>query len=243
MNTLKTCDDEKIAYKHYANGHDKVIVIVHGFFNSKDSCLLGKLCEDLHKRYDVFIFDLRGHGKSSGVFTWTAKEGEDLKAVLRHLKGKYEKTAIIAFSMGGSIAINVLARGEFKVDSFICVSAPSDCRKVDFNFWNLDIENDLYYALLTKEGTQGKGVRPGWPWFAKEKPIDNIQKINIPILFIHGAKDWTVGLWHSKALFEKAITDKKKLTTIKNGPHAEYLVRKNSQEFLQEVHSWLDHTI
>lgn len=239
---LKAVDGGKIAFRHYMNNDDKVIVIVHGFYNSKDSVLLRKLADELSKKYSVFMYDLRGHGNSSGSFAWTSKEGGDLEFVLNYLKQKYSKIAVIGFSLGGSISINTLSKPENKADSLICVSAPSDTSKVDYKWWALDPENDIFYTLLTSEGRKGKGVRWGPFWLKKEKPVDNIGKINIPVLFIHGDKDWVIGSWHSKALFEKT-TAPKKLVIIGGGPHAEYLLRKHSSGILDEINSWLENTI
>jgi len=240
---LITEDNYKIAYDHYVNGNDKVIAIVHGFYNSKESELLIGLAKHLlSSGYDVMVFDLRGHGRSPGYFTWTSKEGKDLETVLNYLHGKYDKVGIIGFSMGGSISINVLANDKFKVDSLICVSAPSDPDKVDYKWWKLDLENDIYYSLLTSNGRKGKGVRPGWPWHKKAKPIDSISKLRIPVLFIHGDKDWVIGKWHSERLYDKANT-RKSMKVISGGSHAEYLLRHKKEAFLKEVDQWFTATL
>lgn len=239
--TLLTSDKQKISYHHYKLGRDKVIIISHGFYNSKDSTLLKKLAESLLDDYDVFMFDFRGHGKSSGLFTWTSKEDKDLRAVLNYLEGKYEKRGMIAFSLGGSVGINVLSENEM-IDSLVCVSVPSDFKKIDYKFWKLDLEDDLVYTLFTAEGRKGKGLRPGPFWFKKKRPIENVGKIKIPILYIHGEKDWVIKPWHSQALYEKT-NSQKKLVIIKNGPHSEYLMKRFSREFIGEVRDWFKDTL
>jgi pimeloyl-ACP methyl ester carboxylesterase len=239
--TLLTQDNCNIDYYHYQAKHDKVIVIAHGFYNSKDAVLLETLAKDLLDDYDIFMFDFRGHGKSSGLYSWLSKEDRDLNVVLDYLKGKYKKTGLLAFSMGASVGINVLAK-RGGVDSLICISAPSDFSKVDYHFWNLDLKEDLFYTLITREGRKGRGFRPGPFWFKKEKPINNVAKLSIPILYIHGEKDWVVRPWHSKTLYEKTIS-KKKLVMIKNGPHAEYLMRNSKNEFVDEIKNWFNQTL
>ena len=141
--TLVTQDNRKIAYKHLSNDNDQLVVIVHGFFNSKDSELLSFFAENLFSNYDVVSFDLRGHGKSDGLFSWTTHESKDLEAILGKFDGKYKKVAVVGFSLGGSISINVLSKKAYKVDTVISVSAPSDFDKVDFRWWQLDLENDI----------------------------------------------------------------------------------------------------
>lgn len=239
--TLLSSDQQKIAYRHYNTGHDKVIIIVHGFYNSKDAVILKRLAETLYGEYDVFMFDFRGHGKSSGLYAWTSREGKDLVAALDYIEGKYKKVGMIAFSFGGSVAINTLAHDK-RVNSLICVSIASDPNKTDYQFWKLDLKGDLAYTLLTLEGLKGRGFRPGPFWLKKEKPIDNVAKIQIPILYIHGEKDWVIKPWHSQALYDKTQS-KKRLVIVKNGPHAEYLTRDYFEQFITEVKTWFKETL
>jgi dipeptidyl aminopeptidase/acylaminoacyl peptidase len=140
--------------------------------------------------------------------------------------------------MGGSVSINVLSKNRIPVNALICISAPSDCSKIDYKWWKLDLENDIRYSLFTKKGAKGKGVRPGPFWMAKEKPIENIDKVKCPILYIHGDRDWVVGSWHSQKLHSKTATTKR-IVVIKDGPHAEYLMRKHKEELLKEIDEWL----
>ncbi len=241
VGTLLTKDNCSIEYYHYEAKHDKIIIIAHGFYNSKDAVLLEKLAESLLDEYDVFMFDFRGHGKSGGRFTWMSKEEEDLISVLNYLDGKYKRIGFIAFSMGGSVGINVLAHDR-RVNSFVCVSAPCDFKKIDYHFWLLSVKDDLMYTLFTKEGRKGKGVKPGPFWLKKNKPIDKVGEIKIPILYIHGDKDWVIRPWHSKLLYEKTKSSKK-IVMIKNGPHGEYLIKNNKEKFIFETKNWFRETL
>lgn len=239
--TLTTVDHENLSFQHFKNGSLAVIIIAHGYYNSKQCVVLQQLAQELGGEYDIFMFDFRGHGKSSGIFTWTSREGNDLRAVLDFIKPLYPKIGLIAFSMGASIGINILANDK-RVDSFICVSAPSDMARIDYRFWALDWKGDVVYTLFNPKGRIGKGVRPGPFWLAKERPIDNVGKINIPIMFIHGSKDWVVKPWHSEALYKKS-GGMRKIISIKNGPHAEYLMRDYPKQFVAEVKSWFLDTL
>jgi pimeloyl-ACP methyl ester carboxylesterase len=239
--TLTTVDYQKISYHHFKNGCQAVIIIAHGYYNSKQCVVLLQLAEALGGEYDIFMFDFRGHGKSSGLFTWTSRESNDLRAVLDFITPQYSKKGLIAFSMGASISINVLADDK-RIDSFICVSAPSDISKIDYWVWALDWKRDAAYVLLNSRGKIGKGVRPGPFWLIKQKPIDNVGKITIPIMFIHGSRDWVIRPWHSEALYQKA-GGIKKIIFIKNGPHAEYLMRDYPEQFVAEVKTWFLDTL
>ena len=239
--TLTTVDHQKISYQHFKNGAGAVIIIAHGYYNSKQCVVLLQLAQALGGKYDIFMFDFRGHGQSSGVFTWTSREGNDLEAVLDFITPLYSKRGLIAFSIGASISINVLANDK-RVDSFICVSAPSNMWRIDYWIWAIDWKNDALYTLFNSQGKIGKGVRPGPFWLRKDKPIDNVGKITIPIMFIHGSRDWVIRPWHSKALYQKA-GGMKKIISIKNAPHAEYLVRDYFERFVAEVKNWFLDTL
>lgn len=236
---LLTSDKHKIAYDHYECGHKAAVIIAHGFFTSKESVLLKKLKDALTDTYDVIMFDFRGHGKSSGLFSWTAKEPEDLETVLQYAKTRYTTIGLIGFSLGAAISINLLSKTD-AVDSFVAVSAPSDFEKIEYHFWKLDLEEDILYNL--GEGGKGKGIRPGPFWLKKQKPIDLVGKITIPILYIHGDRDWVVSDNHSKKLYAKT-TAKKKIAIIKNGTHAEYLLRKNEREVVGSIQDWFKQTL
>ncbi|MBU0635343.1 MAG: alpha/beta hydrolase [Candidatus Omnitrophica bacterium] len=237
-----TKDLEEIYLDHYRNKNSSVIVIAHGFFNSRKSILIRQLAQSLAERFDVITFDFRGHGDSKGLFYWTAKEYRDLEAVLDFAREKrYRRIGLVGFSLGAAISIIGLAKTK-KVKSFACVSAPVDFEKIDYYFWNLDIENDIFYNLVG-EGRYGKGVRPGPFWLKKDNPINLVDKIKIPILFVHGDADWVIKSWHSQLLYEKAATQHKRLVIIKGGPHAEYIMRKNEGEFVAILKDWFSETL
>ena len=234
--TLTTVDHQKRSFQHFKYGCQGVIIIAHGYYNSKQAVALQQLARVLGGEYDIFMFDFRGHGKSSGVFTWTSREGSDLRAVLDFIAPQYSKKGLIAFSIGASISINVIANDK-RVDSFVCVSAPSDMAKIEYWVLALDWSGDAVYTLLNPVGRIGKGVRPGPFWLAKERPIDNVGKITIPVMFMHGSRDRVIRPWHSEALYKK-VSGLKKTITIKNGPHAEYLMRDHPGQFVAEIKNW-----
>lgn len=236
---VTTSDKERISYSHYKAGHREAVVIAPGFFVSKESVLLNSLKDSLIKDFDVIMFDFRGHGKSSGLFSWTSKEANDLEAILDNAAKQYPKVGLIGFSLGAVTSINVVSKTN-KVSSLVAVSAPASFEKIDFRLWELDPDNDIVYNL--GEGGKGKGVRPGAFWLDKTRPIDVIGRIKVPVLFVTGDKDWVVSHKHSQEMFERAKC-RKDLKIIKGGPHAEYLMRRHSKELMGSIIKWLDATL
>ncbi|MBU1088162.1 MAG: alpha/beta hydrolase, partial [Candidatus Omnitrophica bacterium] len=225
---------------YYSAGHKQVIVIAHGFFNSKNSVLLKKLAAGMLTDFDIILLDFRGHGKSEGLFYWTSKEYLDLNAVLEFAQAKYEKVGLIGFSLGAATSIIALAKNSNLAQSLIVVSGPTEFEKIDCKFWEINLENDIIYNL--GEGAIGKGVRPGPFWLKKDKPINLAEKLSMPVCFIHGDKDWVIYPNHSRELFEKVKT-KKQIRIINQGPHAEYLMRNHSQQMLEIIKNWFKDTL
>ncbi|MGE0268963.1 MAG: alpha/beta hydrolase [Candidatus Omnitrophota bacterium] len=233
--TVLTQDNKEIHYDLYAQGHKRVIILAHGFYNSKKAVLFKEMAEMLSDEYDVIVFDFRGHGKSKGLFTWTVKEYQDLQAILDYAHTKYEKIGVIGFSLGAASSIIAASRTD-RIDSLIAVSPPSDFNKIDYQVWRMGVMENVVYNVF-QEGRIGKGVKPGWPWLRKIKPIDVIDQIGIPVLFVHGKKDWLIQPWHSQRLFEKA-KGTKSIELLEEGTHAEYIFRRNKEETVSIFKEW-----
>src|SRR3989338_707699 len=148
-----TSDQHKVYYDLYKRDHKKVIIIAHGFFNSKEAILLKQLGESLNSEYDVILFDFRGHGQSKGFFYWTAKEYLDLLAVIEFAKKSYEKIGLIGFSLGAASSI-IAASKTMSINSIVSISAPTEFVKIDYRVWEFDVDNDLLYNLFG-EGKHG----------------------------------------------------------------------------------------
>jgi len=237
---LLTSDQHQIHYDRFKTGHKKVIIIAHGFFNSKQAVLLKQLAEALNDEYDVISFDFRGHGQSQGMFFWTSKEYLDLLSIVEYASKDYEVIGLIGLSLGAATSI-IAASKTSLINSIIAISAPVEFGKIDYRFWKLNLKNDIFYNLFGA-GRHGKGVRPGPFWFKKEKPSEIVKKTATPIFYIHGDSDWVIRQWHSEELYNNT-TALKRLRVIKNGPHAEYLFLEHKDEMLRLIREWFHATL
>lgn len=233
---IKSFDGTKIAYNYFKNGnHGSLIVIVHGFWMSKDADSFFSLSADLFEEYDVVAVDQRGHGSSGGFFTFTANEHEDINCVIEKFRASYKNIILMGFSLGATSSVIEAAKYK-NVDRLILVSPPADFDK---------IENKFYYwapvrEWLFKLGFHLLKFRPGNLFLTKPKPIDYIDKLGqLPVLIIHGGNDAIIFKHHADELFNQAVGDKS-LHIIKNGLHAEDLYRMNKSGFLDMVYKWLE---
>ncbi|MCA9402800.1 MAG: alpha/beta fold hydrolase [Candidatus Omnitrophica bacterium] len=237
---VTTSDNKKISLDHYRQGHQQVVVLAHGFYNSKQAVLFREMATGLLEEYDVIVFDFRGHGKSSGLFSWTVNEHRDLQAVLDYADQEYDKIGVIGFSLGAAIAINTAAR-DSRIDSLIAVSSPYDFNRINYRVWQMGVMENVVYNVF-QEGRIGKGIRPGWLFRKKPKPIDAVGQVNAPTLFVHGQKDWLIAPEHSRKLYRKANC-RKDLMILKEGTHAEYIFRADKDGTLAVFREWFHKTL
>ena len=234
---LKTSDGIKLALNHYKTGHKKVIIIVHGWFMTKDSKAFSNLAEDFSRYYDVISFDCRGHGKSSGFYTFTSKEPVDLKAVVDYAKKQYGEIYLAGFSLGGALVLIHSALYN-DIDKIIAVSAPADFDKIENQMW----KKEAWLPTLKKcEPRRWCSVRPSFIYLMmrpKIKPVEIIKYVKAPVLFIAGKKDPTVHLWHTEKLYKEAVCEKQ--FELIDGIHAEDLYLDNPKNFLNICLNWLE---
>lgn len=238
---LRTKDHQHIDITHHNKGSSKVVILAHGFFNAKDAYLFREIAKAFMPYYDVIAFDFRGHGKSSGLFTWTTNECADLQTVIAYAKGcGYQAIGVMGFSLGAAISLIETAQNP-DVKTLIAVSAPYDFWKIDYHFWKPSMLSDLMLNLGFK--AKGKGIRPSHPWGRKIAPIDIVERIAPrPVLFLHGEEDWLINVSHGRKLFAKA-GEPKKLVILKKGGHAETMFDQDPEGFMTPCLEWLTHTL
>lgn len=237
---LYTKDNVKISYERYRSGFDTVVIICPGFYNSKKNRWMRKTVNLISPERDVIIFDFRGHGDSSGKFTWSAKEHMDIDVVVDYAKAQgYRRVGVLAFSLGAASAVNAAAMRD-DIDSMVLISCPSRFEAINFHFWEPEMLSDLKDNIECK--WEGKGVRTAHIFMPKEKPIETVTSIkHTPILFVHGNRDWVIKSRHSRKLFDAAYVYKK-LVIVENGLHAERLIEKHPDKMRDLITGWFDET-
>jgi len=218
--------------------HGALVIICPGFFQSKDTATFQRLADALAHDRDILCMDFRGHGHSSGLYTFSTREGADLEAVLDWAKARYQRLGVIGFSLGAAIALNALSRDNDKIRSLVAVSAPCAFEEIEFKWWTPQAIRTGLQGL-----EPGAGCRLGNLFLKKARPIDSIRQLfGVSILLIHGTNDPIVHPRHSRKLYE-AAPERKRLELIEGGGHAGELYRRNPTRFLAIVQPWLEATL
>jgi len=224
----------KIGVRRIFLPREEVVLILPGFFQSKNTRIFKSLQKEISKFFDTACMDMPGHGNSSSFFTFGSKnEEEALNSVLDYLEGIYHKIGVLAFSLSGLATINSLAKRKAKkVVSLVLVSVPSDFSQIEFRFFS---PSAIKLGLRSLDWNLGALL--GFPFFKKEKPLENIQRIEFPILFLQGDSDPIIDKTHTFKLAQ-AHPGKQKVYIFRRGSHAEDLYRSYPEEFLEQVIDW-----
>ncbi len=234
---LETPHGIKIAINHYETKRDEVLIIVPGWFMTKDSRSFKDMAKEFTQSVDVIVMDPRGHGKSSGAFMFGAEEIVDLAAVVDFARERYGKVYLLGFSLGGGLVVNYAAENKV-VNKVIAVSAPHSFEKIENQMWR----PEAWYMTIFKKMNlkQWCSIRPHPKglFAPKPAPIKVVDKVEAPTLFIAGEKDPTVHAWHTEALYDKAVCEKQ-YKLFEKCFHAEDLFLQKREEFIDVCKEWL----
>lgn len=184
------------------------IVLVPGFSGSWRDVRVRLVADALAAVGGVVTVDMRGHGRSSGATTLGLREPADAAAAVAWMRERYERVALVGFSMGAAVVLRTAAlhRG---VDAVVAVSGPA--------FWyyrGTAVMRRLHWAIERPfgraairfaMGTRVSGDR--WPDPPPLSPRESAEALApTPLLIVHGDRDQFFPLEHPRALHAAALT-------------------------------------
>jgi hypothetical protein len=207
---------------------NKLVVLSHGHTYTHHGCIkYARMMSGFG--YNVVMYDQRFHGNSEGKNTTLGYyEKFDLFDIITVALVDFEGIKLLGTygeSMGAATVIQEKSIDE-RVD--FCIS---DCAFCDLSFLikekikarKLPKFIYLFIDLFVKAIT---GVR-----MREISPINDLERITIPILFIHGKQDEFIGYWHTEKMYEKYNGDKEIFLADNNATHAmSYFAEKKEYE-------------
>jgi len=166
--------------------------------------------------WSVLLLDYRGYGGSEGSPSQRGL-GYDADAAAKWLKEKRPGDDVVYFgeSIGASVAVDLATRHE--PDGFILQSAGYDFREV------------------------GKEHYPWLPlgWMLKDdwSASGKIERLDVPLLMIHGKRDRIIPRRHGRRMFEASPSEKKEWWEIEHAGHND--VPHVADEYYARLHRWL----
>ncbi len=105
-------------YRRLGNKNNKKIVVVHGLYGCSDNWL--RIGRFLSEYFEVFLIDLRNHGKSphNEIHTYESMKNDLLIFVEKH---QIKKAHFIGHSMGGKVVLHFALKHQIKIEKIILV--------------------------------------------------------------------------------------------------------------------------
>jgi fermentation-respiration switch protein FrsA (DUF1100 family) len=171
------------------------------------------------KGFNIFLYDSREHGESEGYYcTYGFYEKHDVSAVISYLQSRKDlkigKIGIFGTSMGGAVAIQAAAIDQ-RIVAVISEGSYTALRVVFVDYQKRIIKLPWHFlrniALLQSQKLANFKAR-------LVAPIEDIKRVHVPILIVHGKNDSFIKSDYSKLLYD-AANEPKQLLLIDGAGH------------------------
>ena len=218
--TIETFDRLKLScwfvqQKKKARG---TIIYLHGVGDCKvGGVTFARFLYD--KGFNIFLYDSREHGESEGYYcTYGFYEKHDLSSIVTYLQSrksnKIGKIGIYGTSMGAAVAIQA-ATIERRITALVAEGSYTALRTVFVDYQKRIIKLPWHFlrniALMQSQRMANFKAR-------LVAPIEDIKRVHIPILIVHGKNDSFIKSDYSKLLYE-AANEPKQLLLIEGDDH------------------------
>lgn len=233
--TVETKDNVKLK-GWYIPASDKkgTILVCHGVAANKSDVMQVSLLFNA-KGYDVYTFDFRGHGETKeGKVTYGYDERRDIKAIVGYIKSKgVDRIGAYGLSMGASILMLSLPENpEIKVA--VLDSGFASAEKIARYRIGMVFPEPILSMLLAITNFYSKTFYN--VSLFDISPLQVIDKVHIPLLFVIGDKDTNITPDNGELLYDKA-NEPKELLVIKDANHTQTI---NSSLFKEAVIAFMD---
>ena len=192
---LVTLNGTNIYYEIYGKGQP--LFLLHGFTATSKSWL--SFIDDYAKDFEVYLVDLKGHGKSS-PFTEKLSiktAAKDIDALIKHLK--LDSIKAIGFSYGGDILFQLALLLPGLIKSMICIGATGTWHINDLPEW-LDylsfknIDNLPWMREQQENEEQIKSILNQVPNYDVSVSDEELKSIQTKTLLVFGDHDDSIPL-------------------------------------------------
>lgn len=215
------------------------VILIHGY--TARNIVMFTIADQYYKRgYSILAPDMRGHGKSSGIFTtYGIKEKEDIKAWISWIKSFYPDAKIIVQGESMGAATAMYLSGENPKDVLAIIE---DCGYTSYyEMYENKVKGKL--RIIAKPAAILANI------FIKtiigadlfKSNIESMKNTYIPILFINGGKDDIVPSTMVRDLY-KAHQGTKEIYIATGAGHAESKLY-DADIYFATIFSFLDNIL
>lgn len=200
----------------------RIVILCHGSMSNKDRSIANLSNRLNEKEINTFRFDFRANGESSGVDKAITGQIEDLESTLDFLTNKgYDDFILMGGSAGGGI-VSLLDYSKYHdIKGIILWFSALDYDVTLHDIWSEESRMDAEkLGFIERKNSKGEVYIFSIEMYKERdlyKPYENIEKLDLPILFVHGTKDESVPYELSVRVCKNCKNAK--LVTIENGNH------------------------
>jgi uncharacterized protein len=218
--TLETFDGWKLSCWFVAQKKKNrgTIIYLHGVGDCKIAGI--EFVRSLYdKGFNIFLYDSRQHGESEGSYcTYGFYEKYDVSTVTRYLLSRKDrkigKIGLFGTSMGGAVAIQAATMNPY-ICAIVSEGSYTSLRVVFVDYQKRIIKLPWHFlrniALVQSQKIANFKAR-------LVSPLEDIKRIHIPILIVHGKNDSFIKSEYSQLLYN-AANEPKRLLLIDNAGH------------------------
>jgi uncharacterized protein len=226
--------------------HHATVLFAHCFTCGKDVLAASRISRGLVEQgFAVVRFDFAGIGASDGEFAESnfSSNVQDILDAVDWLRTHYQAPDLmIGHSLGGT-AVLAASSEVPEAKGVVTIAAPSDPVHIlkligETNVQAIELNGA---ADVDLEGRIFHIKRQFLEDIADHKVLNEVRKLNKPLLIMHAAEDRTVPIEHATAIFHAASHPK---SFISLGESDHLVTNKNDAIFIAEmIASWSRHYI
>ncbi len=221
--TIKSKDGIKLNGLFIDNKKSKYIMILcHGYRSTKERDIYASLKNYYEMGFSLLVLDMRGCGKSKSKYiTFGYKEKDDINLWINYLYKKYRKEILLAGVSLGASSILLVNNPHVKLmlsDSSY-KNAYEEIKYVINHYYH--VPSNLFIGIISFYAKIFIGID-----IKDINVLNNLDKINIPILFVHGKSDHFVPTSNSIDLYDYYKHDKEILLIDDANHGMSYLLDK-----------------
>lgn len=215
---VRTADGVPVVGVHLDRARTETVVLyAHGFLSNKNHRAVPRFVEALSAHFDVISFDFRGHGESGGRCTFGDRERLDVDAVVTYARDHgYQKVVLVGSSMGGAIVI-LYAAERGNVDGLVTIGAFDSPESLRSPTALLGLRLLFRHPLGHWMAAMARGTRLDHHQPQVMRPVDVVDRIQAPVLFIHGEWDALISPQAAVRLYRRATEPKDLLVVPRKG--------------------------
>jgi dipeptidyl aminopeptidase/acylaminoacyl peptidase len=218
-----------------------VVIVLHGFAEHKHHDLTADLANGLvYSGYLTLRFDFHGHGESEGAFEEHTihQQLDDVFAALDFVSGlefaDADRIAVVGTDIGGNIALLAAAK-DARIKAVVVQGARSHFdRHLDSWFRPHEFEE-----LMTKGVHEHANFRIRKEYVRSTRMhdvLDELSRLHVPVLFVHGTADLRVRLEETRQLF-LAANEPKVMEEVIDADH--WFRGDARNQFIELIAGWV----